>query len=87
MIEDCQKDDTYRFYRDSTLMVYDNTDKCSGGTDSTDSEWQFFDGRKKLIGTILGTTDTANVLVLDPSSMILGIDFDGSPLKVYFKNN
>lgn len=87
LIEKCQKDDTYRFYKDSVLMVYDNVDKCSGGTDSTDSYWQFYKGRKRLIGTILGTTDTADILVLDPSSMILGIDLDGSPLKVYSKND
>lgn len=87
MIPDCQKDDLYRFYKDSTLMTYENTKKCSGNTDSTESSWMFYNNKKQIIGTILGIEDTADVVTLNETTLNLSIDYQGSPVKLYFKNN
>ncbi|MEZ4804579.1 MAG: hypothetical protein R2852_03625 [Bacteroidia bacterium] len=85
LIPDCQKDDTYRFYKDSTLMSYENDDVCSGGMDSTASQWQFHDGKKKIIATIFGLKDTAEVKKLDDLNLHLSMDYEGSPALIYFK--
>lgn len=85
LIEACQKDDTYRFYADSTLTTYENTTVCSGNADSTQSFWSFYDGRKKLIGTVLGLSDTAEILTLTETDMKLNVDYDGSPALIYFR--
>ncbi|MCC6818383.1 MAG: hypothetical protein IT245_05800 [Bacteroidia bacterium] len=85
MIDGCMKDDSYRFYKDSTLTQYENTNVCSGSPDSTESEWYFFKGREKMVASILGLTDTANIISLDTANMQLQIDYDGSPVMVYFK--
>jgi hypothetical protein len=85
LIPDCQKDDTYRFYKDSTLMSFENDDVCSGGMDSTASQWQFYDGKKKIIATIFGLKDTAEVKKLDDLNMHLSMDYEGSPALIYFK--
>ncbi|MBL7835918.1 MAG: hypothetical protein JNM67_00230 [Bacteroidetes bacterium] len=87
VIEPCQKDDTYKFYKDSSLMQYENANICSGNTDSTESYWSFYEGRKKLIGTILNITDTAEILLLDDNFMNVKIDYEGSPVVLYFKKN
>lgn len=81
----CQKDDSYRFYKDSTLMQYENTTFCSGGKDSTASSWQFYDGRKKLIGTLLGITDTVGIISLEDTTMQLLADYQGNPATIFFK--
>lgn len=85
LVEDCTKDDTYRFYRDSTLMQYENTEVCPGSTDSSGSVWRFHEGRKKLIGTILNITDTAEILSLTKTEMKLSVDYNGTPALIYFK--
>jgi len=81
----CQKDDSYRFYRDSTLMQYENSNVCSGNPDSTATSWRFYEGRKKIIGTILGLTDTVGVVSLEDSLMQLSVDYQGNPALIYFK--
>ena len=85
VIQSCQKDDSYKFYKDSVLMTYENANVCSGNSDSTESSWQFFDGRKKLVGTILGSTDTADILLLDDLNLNVQVDYSGSPAVIYFK--
>lgn len=87
VIQSCQKDDSYKFYKDSVLMTYENANVCSGNSDSTESSWQFFDGRKKLVGTILGSTDTADILLLDDLNLNVQVDYSGSPAVIYFKKN
>jgi hypothetical protein len=85
VIESCQKDDTYKFYKDSSLMQYENANICSGNTDSTESSWSFYEGRKKLIGTILNITDTAEIVLLDDNFLNVKLDYEGSPVVIYFK--
>lgn len=87
LIEACQKDDTYKFNRDSSLIHYENTDVCSGMPDSSSSQWTFYEGRKKLIGTILGITDTAEIVTLQDNEMKLSVDYNGMPALIYFKKN
>lgn len=86
-VEKCQKDDTYRFYKDSLLKQYDNIDKCSGTTDSTDSEWYFYNNKKQLVGSILGLQDTVDIVTLSETELTVSLDYDGMPLKIFFKNN
>ena len=81
----CQQDDSYRFYKDSTLMQYENGNICSGNPDSTATHWEFYDGKKKLIGTVLGMTDTANVVTLEDALLKLSVDYNGSPAVIFFK--
>ena len=81
----CQQDDTYRFYKDSTLMQYENGNICSGNPDSTATHWEFYDGKKKLIGTVLGLTDTATVVTLEDALLKLSVDYNGSPAVIFFK--
>jgi len=81
----CQQDDTYRFYKDSTLMQYENGNICSGNPDSTATYWAFYDGKKKLIGTVLGLTDTATVVTLEDALLKLSVDYNGSPAVIFFK--
>jgi len=85
VIESCTKDNTYKFYKDSVLTQYENTEVCSGAPDSTRSEWQFLDGRKKIMATLFGLSDTANVVSLGDSTMQLGINYQGSDALIYFK--
>jgi hypothetical protein len=85
LIKDCQKDDYYRFSKDSVLTQYENTNICAGGTDSVSSEWHFYEGRKKLIGTILGMTDTADVIMLEETEMQLGVTFQDNPTVIHFR--
>lgn len=87
LIEPCQKDDTYKFNRDSSLIHYENANVCSGMPDSSSSEWTFYEGRKKLIGTILGITDTAEIVTLQDNEMKLSVDYNGMPALIYFKKN
>lgn len=87
LIPSCQKDDTYKFSKDSTMTQYENAEICSGGTDSTISKWSFYDGRKKVIGSVLGINDTATILDLQDASMNLLVDYNGNPVTVYFKKN
>src|SRR5690606_17902825 len=65
-IDQCQKDDTYRFYANKRMVQYENRNVCSGNTDSSENEWDFYNGRKSVIGSILGITDTAQILELEP---------------------
>ena len=81
----CQQDDSYRFYKDSTLMQYENKNICSGNPDSTATHWEFYDGKKKLIGTVLGLTDTATVVTLEDALLKLSVDYNGSPAVIFFK--
>lgn len=85
VIESCTKDNTYRFYRDSVLTQFENSEVCSGATDSSQSEWRFIDGRKKVMATLFGLSDTANVVSLGDSTMQLGINYQGSDAVIYFK--
>ena len=85
LIPSCQKDDSYIFRRDSSLTQYENAEICAGGSDSTNSEWTFYEGRKKLIGSVLGIDDTATILDLQDASMNLLVDYNGNPVTVYFK--
>jgi hypothetical protein len=87
LIPSCQKDDTYKFRRDSSLTQYENSEVCSGGTDSTESTWTFYEGRKKIIGSVLGIDDTATILDLQETTMNLLVDYNGNPVTVYFKKN
>lgn len=87
LIPSCQKDDTYKFRRDSSLTQYENKDICAGGIDSTESTWTFYEGRKKIIGSVLGIDDTATILDLQATTMNLLVDYNGSPVTVYFKKN
>jgi hypothetical protein len=81
----CQQDDSYRFYKDSTLMQYENGNICSGNPDSLATHWEFYDGKKKLIGTVLGLTDTASVVTLEDALLKLSVDYNGSPAVIFFK--
>lgn len=81
----CQQDDSYRFYKDSTLMQYENGDICSGNPDSLATHWEFYDGKKKLIGTVLGMTDTASVVTIEDALLKLSVDYNGSPAVIFFK--
>jgi hypothetical protein len=85
IIETCMKDDSYRFYKDSTLMQYENAKVCSGGKDSAANRWQFYDNKKKLIGTMLGITDTVDVISLQDTTMQFSLDYQGTPALIYFK--
>jgi len=51
------------------------------------SNWSFYDGRKKLIGSVLGINDTATILDLQDATMNLLVDYNGNPVTVYFKKN
>ena len=86
-VEKCQKDDTYKFFKDSVLRQYDNVDKCSGTTDSTDNEWYFYNNKKQLVGYILGLQDTADIVSLTETELTVSLDYNGMPLKIFFKNN
>ena len=46
-----------------------------------------YDGRKKLIGSVLGINDTATILDLQDATMNLLVDYNGNPVTVYFKKN
>lgn len=85
VIESCTKDNTYKFYKDSVLIQYENSEICSGADDSSRSEWQFIDGRKKLMATLFGMSDTANIVSLGDSTMQLGINYQGNDALIYFK--
>ncbi len=85
LIESCTKDDSYKFYKDSTMTQYENAEVCSGGQDSTKNTWYFYDNKAKLIGTLLGITDTATVLSLQETEMSLLVNYNGNPVNVYFK--
>lgn len=85
IIKECQKDDTYRFYRDSVLTHYENTDICSGGTDSARNSWRFIEGRRKIIATLLNMTDTGEIISLDETEMQLGVTLMDNPSVVYFR--
>lgn len=85
VIDACNKDNTYRFYRDSVLTTYENTNICSGNTDSTRSNWEFVDNEKKVMATIFNITDTADILLLNTTNMNLSFDYGGQPGTVYFK--
>jgi|GEM_PF-1369764 len=85
LLEDCQKDDTYRFYKDSSLLHYENSTVCSGMPDSSATQWQFYNGRKQLIGTILGITDTVDIVSLQDTEMKLAADYQGNPAIIYFQ--
>lgn len=85
VIDACNKDNTYHFYTDSTLTTYENDNVCTGSTDSTRSTWQFLDNNKKIEATLLGITDTADILLLTDSTMNLSFDYNEQPAKVYFK--
>lgn len=87
LIPSCQKDDTYKFRRDSSLTQYENAEVCQSGIDSTVSNWSFYEGRKKLIGSVLGINDTATILDLQDATMNLLVDYNGNPVTVYFKKN
>lgn len=81
----CQQDDSYRFYKDSSLMQYENSNVCSGNPDSASTHWEFYQGKSKLIGTVLGITDTAGVVALEDQLMKLSVDYNGNPALVFFK--
>lgn len=81
----CQQDDSYRFYKDSTLMQYENGNICSGNPDSTATRWQFYEGKTKLIGTVLGMTDTASIVTLEDALLKLSVDYNGNPAVIFFK--
>lgn len=85
LLEDCQKDDTYRFYKDSTLLHYENSSVCSGMPDSSATQWQFYNGKSQLIGTILGITDTVDVVSILATEMKLAVNYQGNPAVIYFK--
>ena len=85
LIEACLKDDSYRFYKDSTLTQYENAKVCSNGKDSTVNNWQFYDNKKKLIGTMLGITDTVDIISLQDTSMQFSLEYDGTPAMIYFR--
>ncbi len=85
IVKDCERDDSYRFYKDSTLMKYENANICSGEADSTENTWQFYDGRKKIIGTLIGIKDTLGIVSLQDTFMQLSVDFMGNPALIYFK--
>lgn len=85
VIESCVKDNTYKFYKDSILTQYENSEICSGAPDSSRSDWQFMDGRKKVAATLLGLSDTADVISLEDSTMQLKINYQGSDALIYFK--
>lgn len=87
LIDACQKDDTYKFNRDSSLINFENTNVCSGNPDSTMTDWRFYQGRDKLIATMLGITDTALILALDTADMQLQVNYQGSPVILFFKKN
>lgn len=85
IIETCTKDDTYRFYKDSILTSYENSNICSGRADSTRSNWQFIDGRKKLSATLLGGNDTADIVLLTDTTMNLLLNYNGTDATIFFK--
>ncbi|MES2617051.1 MAG: hypothetical protein V4613_04180 [Bacteroidota bacterium] len=85
IIDACNKDNTYRFYKDSVLTTYENDNVCTGSTDSSRTNWKFLNNNKKIEATLLGTTDTADILLLTDSTMDLSIDYNGQPAKIYFK--
>lgn len=87
LVDACQKDDSYKFNRDSTVVQYENANVCSGNPDSTTNNWNFYSGNKKLIGTFFGITDTATIVTLIDKEMKLDIDYDGTPVTLYFKRN
>lgn len=85
LIEACLKDDSYSFKRDSSLIQFENKNICSGNPDSTVTQWTFYEGRKKIIASVLSLTDTAEILLLNESDMELMVDYEGSPVRVFFK--
>ena len=85
VIPTCQQDDSYRFFKDSVMSQYDNNNKCAGNSDSTNSHWQFYNGTKSLIATVVGTTDTAQIESITGSELKLSLDYNGNPAIIYFK--
>ncbi len=84
-LKDCQRDDSYRFNRDGSLIEYENAKVCTAGTDSFVNTWKFYDGRKQVIATVLGITDTAGIKLLDDTDMQLSMEYEGSPAVIYFR--
>ena len=85
VIPACQQDDSYRFYKDSIISQYDNSNKCVGNSDSTLSHWQFYNGTKTIIATVFGTTDTAQIESITDTELKLSLDYNGNPAIIYFK--
>lgn len=85
VIPACQQDDSYRFYKDSIMSQYDNSNKCVGNSDSTLSQWQFYNGTKSIIATVFGTTDTAQIESITDTELKLSLDYNGNPAIIYFK--
>ena len=85
IIDNCLKDDTYRFTKDSVLTDYENKVHCAGTTDSTKSKWQFIDNRKRVLADLFGMSDTADIKSLTDTTMQLFINYSGQDADVYFK--
>ncbi len=85
IIDNCLKDNTYKFYPDSVLTSFENTNKCSGSADSTQSQWYLFNKNKNMVATILDVTDTAEIIKITSDRMQLLIDYEGNPVNAFFK--
>lgn len=87
MIESCMKDDTYKFHKDSTFTQFENSNVCAGSEDSTQHDWMFYQGRKKIIGTFFGVRDTGEIMLLDTANFQVQVDYEGAPATLFFKKS
>ena len=84
IIQACMKDDSYQFFKDSFLSAYENAKKCATD-DSTRTKWQFIGGTKRVKATLLGQSDTADIISLNETKLQLGLDYNGSPAEIFFR--
>ena len=73
MIQDCQDDNSYEFFRDSTGLVKENEKVCGTGDPVSDFNWHFANGNKELVLS----WDTARVLALNETSLVLRFQIPG----------
>lgn len=67
MIQDCQNDNTYEFFRDSTGLVKENEKVCGTGNPVSAFTWQFANGNKELVLS----WNSASVVTLNETSLVL----------------
>lgn len=67
MIHDCQDDNSYEFFRDSTGLVKENDKVCGTGNPVSAFTWHFANGNKELVLT----WNTASVLALNETSLVM----------------
>jgi hypothetical protein len=67
MIEDCQNDNSYEFFRDSTGVVKENEKVCGAGAPVTNFTWGLGNGNKELFLSFIPAT----IEQLDEVSLVL----------------